>query len=142
MQSLCYSIDYVDTEGDSPAALGNRIAAVVIEYGADDGSLERAALRRHLVPTRSTPPRRRRGRCAMLRDPNRWQPLALARFVAQNGLPIPGNVQRFIGPHWGHVQAFALPGAADGLPDRPGSAAEARRGTTTLSSSRPWKCCA
>ena len=36
-------------------------------------------------------------------DPNRWQPLALARNVAQNGLPVPGNVQRFVGSQWGHV---------------------------------------
>src|ERR671910_1159155 len=40
MESLCYRNDYVDTEGDSPAALGNRIAAAMIEYGKSDGALE------------------------------------------------------------------------------------------------------
>ena len=40
MEDLCYDIDYVSTEGDSPAAFGNRIAATVIERGRDDGSLE------------------------------------------------------------------------------------------------------
>ncbi|HET6664500.1 MAG TPA: hypothetical protein VFG94_09595, partial [Acidimicrobiales bacterium] len=40
MESLCYRIDYTATEGDSPAALGNRIAQAVIERGRSDGSLE------------------------------------------------------------------------------------------------------
>ncbi|HEX6843667.1 MAG TPA: vanadium-dependent haloperoxidase, partial [Actinomycetota bacterium] len=50
----------------------------------------------------------------------RWQPLALAQFVAQNGVPVPGNVQRFIGPHWGHVRTFALPASPQGTPIDPG----------------------
>jgi hypothetical protein len=41
--------------------------------------------------------------------------------VAQNGLPIPGKVQGFVGPHWGHVNGFALPASAKGLPIDPGS---------------------
>ena len=129
MQSLCYSIDYVDTEGDSPAALGNRIAAVVIEYGADDGSLEP----QRYVDTSYKPvnaPLVVAEGMSELRDPNRWQPLALARFVAQNGLPIPGNVQRFIGPHWGHVQAFALPGADNGVRIDPGAPPKLGEGDT------------
>jgi hypothetical protein len=40
MASLCYRIDYTHTQGDGPAALGNRIAAHVIRYGRSDGSLE------------------------------------------------------------------------------------------------------
>ena len=40
MASLCYRTDFEATDGDSPAALGNRIAAAVIEYGGDDGALE------------------------------------------------------------------------------------------------------
>ncbi len=42
--------------------------------------------------------------------------------MAQNGLPMPGSVQSFIGPQWGHVKSFALPAAPDGLPIDPGSA--------------------
>ena len=120
MQSLCYSIDYVDTEGDSPAALGNRIAATVIEQGMDDGSLED----QRYVDTDYKPvnaPLVVADGIGDVRDPNRWQPLALARFVAQNGLPIPGAVQRFIGPHWGHVRSFALPGSDEGVPIDPGA---------------------
>ncbi len=121
MEDLCYDIDYVSTEEDSPAALGNRIAATVIERGRDDGSLEETRyvdtdykpVNAPLVVSESG---------AEMRDPDRWQPLALAQIVAQNGLPIPGKVQSFIGPHWGHVTSFALPESADGLPIDPGPA--------------------
>ena len=119
MRSLCYRIDYVSTEGDSPAALGNRIAAAAIAYGARDGSLED----QRYVDTDYKPvnaPLVVAEPGAQMTDPNRWQPLALAQIVAQNGLPIPGNVQRFVGPHWGHVKGFALPPAADGTPIDPG----------------------
>jgi hypothetical protein len=121
MESLCYRIDFTSTEGDSPAALGNRIAQTVIERGRSDGSLEE----RRYIDTDYRPvnqPLVVADAGAQMRDPNRWQPLALAQLVAQNGLPIPGNVQRFVGPHWGHVGAFALPGsgAGDGLPVDPG----------------------
>ena len=61
-----------------------------------------------------------------LSDPNSWQPLALARIVAQNGIPQPGSVQSFVGPHWGHVQAFALPASDEGVPIDP-----ARRRSST-----------
>ena len=119
MESLCYRIDFTGTEGDSPAALGNRIAAAVVEFGRDDGSLEEqryidSAYRPVNPPLVVAEP------TANMLDPNRWQPLALAQFVAQNGLPIPGNVQRFVGPHWGHVQGFALPTSPEGTPIDPG----------------------
>jgi hypothetical protein len=119
MRSLCYRIDYVSTEGDSPAALGNRIAAAAIAYGERDGSLEQ----QRYVDTDYRPanaPLVVAEPGAEMTDPNRWQPLALAQIVAQNGLPIPGNVQRFVGPHWGHVKGFALPPSADGTPIDPG----------------------
>ena len=121
MDDLCYDIDYVTTEGDSPAALGNRIAATVIERGRDDGSLEET----RYVDTDYKPvnaPLVVAESGTKMRDPDRWQPLALAQIVAQNGLPIPGKVQSFIGPHWGHVTSFALPESAEGLPIDPGPA--------------------
>ena len=48
------------------------------------------ALCRHGLPGRE-PPTRRRPAGNTMRDPNRWQPLALNQIVAQNGLPIPGE---------------------------------------------------
>jgi hypothetical protein len=119
MRSLCYRIDYTTTEGDSAAALGNRIAAKVIAYGRTDGALEG----QRYVDTAYKPvndPLVVKEGGADMRDPNRWQPLALDQIVAQNGLPIPGKVQRFVGPHWGHVRAFALRASPDGVPIDPG----------------------
>ena len=40
MASLCYRTDVTTTEGDSPAAVGNRIAAAVLAVGRTDGALE------------------------------------------------------------------------------------------------------
>ena len=119
MESLCYRTDFTSTEGDSPAALGNRIAAAVIAAGRDDGALEE----RRYTDTTYRPvnqPLVVADPGAPMRDPNRWQPLALARQVAQNGQPIPGNIQRFVGPHWGRVDTFGLSGSAEGLPVDPG----------------------
>ncbi len=119
MGDLCYRIDYAETEGDDAAALGNRIAAAAIEYGLHDGAFEdqryvdtsyRPANAPMVVAEPGTD----------MADPNRWQPLALAQIVAQNGVPIPGSVQRFIGPQWGHVKSFALPPSAEGTPIDPG----------------------
>ncbi|MGH3052383.1 MAG: vanadium-dependent haloperoxidase [Gaiellaceae bacterium] len=121
MDALCYRLDYVSTEGDSPAALGNRIAAAVIAIGRNDGSHER----QRYVDTDYRPvndPLVVAEPGADMHDPNRWQPLALAKIVAQNGLPVPGKVQGFIGPHWGNVKGFALPPPGDDqLPIDPGA---------------------
>ena len=119
MRSLCYRIDYTTTDGDSPAALGNRIAAAIIERGRGDGSFEE---KRYVDSAYKAvnPPLVVAEAGAKMNDPNRWQPLALAQIVAQNGVPIPGSVQAFVGPHWGHVQSFALPRSSQGTPIDPG----------------------
>jgi len=119
MASLCYRPDFTETEGDGPAALGNRIAAAVIDAGADDGSLEAeryvdASYQPVNEPLVMSEPG------TVMADPSRWQPLALERQVSQNGLPIPGQVQTFIGPHWGHVTGFALAASEQGTPMDPG----------------------
>ena len=119
MASLCYRTDFAATDGDSPAALGNRIAEAIIEQGRTDGSLEDEryvdpAYRPVNEPLIVAEP------SGEMRDPNRWQPLALERQLSQNGLPIPGQVQSFIGPHWGRVKGFALPQSETGTPIDPG----------------------
>jgi hypothetical protein len=119
MASLCYRTDYTTVDGDSPAALGNRIAAAAIEFGGDDAALEAeryvdSAYRPANDPLQVGSPG------TVMRDPNRWQPLALGEQISQNGLPIPGTTQTFIGPHWGHVKAFALAASEAGTPFNPG----------------------
>src|SRR5207249_11492440 len=45
---------------------------------------------------------------ATVADPNRWQPLALDKMIGQNGVPLPGKIQTFVGSQWGDVTPFAL----------------------------------
>jgi hypothetical protein len=115
MRSLCYRPDFTSTKGDSPAALGNRIAAAVLAYGRKDGSLER----KHYADESYTPvnaPLVVKQPGATMHDATFWQPLALDQSVAQNGLAVPGKVQNFIGAQWGHVRGFALPPSKKGVP--------------------------
>ena len=119
MESLCYRTDYESTDGDDAAALGNRIGAAVIGYGSTDGALEderyvdssyRPANDPMVVDESGT----------VMRDPNSWQPLSLGLQLSQNGLPIPGNIQANIGPHWGYVTPFALTPSPTGTSIDPG----------------------
>ena len=92
MASLCYRTDYDSTDGDDPAAFGNRIAVAVIEFGGTDGALEDeryddSSYRPVNDPMVVDDPG------AVMSDPNAWQPLSLGLQLSQNGLPIPGNVQ-------------------------------------------------
>jgi hypothetical protein len=119
MTGLCLLPAYAATDTDDPAAIGNRIGEAVIALGAEDGSLEEV---RHVDPGYQpvNEPLTVAEPGAEMTDPNRWQPLALDRQVSQNGLPIPGQVQTFIGPHWGHVAGFALDPSEQGTPIDPG----------------------
>ena len=120
MDSLCYPLDNTSTDGDSPAAIGNRIASTVIAYGLADGSNEAdgygdtgySPVNAPLVVAQSG---------TTMADPNRWQPLQLEHMISQNGIPLVNGVQEFVGPHWGGVKSFALPaGGRDRLPLEPG----------------------
>jgi len=120
LRSLCYRPGFVSTRGDSPAELGNRIAAAAIAYGQRDGSLERE----HYVDASYEPanePLVVSQPGATMHDRTFWQPLAFGQIVVQGGLPIAAKVQSFVGSQWGHVRGFALPASKDGLPIDPGS---------------------
>jgi len=121
MDSLCYPLTTTTTDGNSPAAIGNRIAAAVLAYGKTDGSNEANGyaapdykpVNPPLVVNQTGDPN--------VVDPNRWQPLQLEHMISQNGIPITNGVQQAVGPHWGHVAGFALPPAGDaGTPIDPG----------------------
>jgi hypothetical protein len=120
MEALCLPIDVTTTAGDDPAALGNRIAASILEAGLADGSNEAegyaapdyAPVNEALIVSDSG---------TDLLDPDRWQPLQIEQMVSQNGIPVENGVQEFIDPHWGHVTGFALPPApSNGVPIDPG----------------------
>ena len=120
MDSLCLRADITTTEGDSPAAVGNRAAAEVLAAGLRDASNEAG---RYAAPDYSpvNPPLVVAQPGATVADPDRWQPLQIAQMVSQNGIPVEDGVQSFISPHWGHVEGFALPpGGEAGTPIDPG----------------------
>jgi hypothetical protein len=120
MDSLCYPLTVTSTEGDSPAAVGNRIAAAAMAYGLADGSNQANG---YAAPDYKpvNPPLVVNKPGTTMTDPNRWQPLQLEHMISQNGIPLVNGVQQAIGPHWGYVKSFALPAAgADGVPMDPG----------------------
>ena len=122
MTALGYDPGFTSTTGDTPAAVGNRIAQAVIAYGLTDGSNEANNYR---DPTYSpvNDPLIVALPGTTMNDPNRWQPLALSHQVTQNGIPIPGSVQTYVAPQWGSVLPFAanleelLPGPPPKLND-------------------------
>ena len=119
MQSLCLRTDFASTDGESAAALGNRIAAAALEFGRADGALEDERYKDPSYTSVNEPLEVAKPGTDMA-DPNHWQPLSLEEQISQNGIPIPGAIQSFIGPHWGHVASFALPESDQGTPIDPG----------------------
>ena len=120
MAALCYPIDVTTTEGDSPAALGNRVAMVILQAGLIDGSNEAEG---YIDPDYEpvNPPLSVDASGTTMIDPNRWQPLRLEEMISQNGIPVENAVQEFVDPHWGYVTGFALPEAGSiGVPIDPG----------------------
>src|SRR5213594_2544181 len=120
MDGLCSPISITGTEGDSSAAIGNRIAKAVLDYGKTDGSNETNG---YAAPDYKpvNPPLVVATAGITLVDPNRWQPLQIEHMLSQNGIPLTNGVQQAVGPHWGHVTPFAIPaGGAAGTPVDPG----------------------
>ncbi len=119
MDGLCYPLTQTSTDGDSPAAVGNRIGQAVLDLNHEDGSNEAGGYAPpDYVPV--NPPLVVNGSGTTLDDPNRWQPLQIEHMISQNGIPVTNGVQQAVGTHWGHVTSFALPAAADGAPIDPG----------------------
>ena len=113
MDNLGYDRSVTTTTGNSPAAIGNRIAEQIIQGTLDDGSNEAndyadytfysptnapLVVEYPSIGTPDAPP---------LGDSNRWQPLFLDVAVTQNGLG-GESLQTYIGPHWGNVRTFAM----------------------------------
>jgi len=108
MGELGYDTSFTDTVGNSPAALGNRIAESIIAFGMTDGANEGDGYN-NLVYEPVNPPLLPDfpGNPDIL-DQNRWQPLALEYFVDQSGNPHPFGYPDFLSPEWGEVTPFSL----------------------------------
>ncbi|MFO0632865.1 MAG: vanadium-dependent haloperoxidase [Nannocystaceae bacterium] len=102
------------TDGDDPIAVGNRVGAAVIAATLDDGANEANMYADTTGYAAVNPPLTvdRPGTSAT--EPDRWQELNLARAETQNGIVVDAGLQKYIGPNWGHVAAFALPPDDDG----------------------------
>ena len=104
--------EYVAQNPGSAAALGSDIANEILDATLLDGSLQHrnyedlsySAVNEPLVVDSDE---------ITLADPDRWQPLVLTEARSQNGLPLPGGSQSFIGSNWGDVVPFALPERGD-----------------------------
>ncbi|MEW5990995.1 MAG: vanadium-dependent haloperoxidase [Chloroflexota bacterium] len=120
MDSLCYDLAVDTVVGDSPAAIGNRIAKTILNTAGGDGSNQADG---YASPDYApvNPPLVVNEPGATMIDPNRWQPLQIEHMISQNGIPVTNGVQQAVGPHWGHVTSFAIPdGGATGVPIDPG----------------------
>jgi hypothetical protein len=105
---LGYDKSFTSTSGDAPAAVGNRIAAAVIAHGLADGCNEAVDYDDPTYTPLNDPLIVKLIGAPMLDDPNHWQPLALDVMISQNGIPIPGKVQKFVCPQWASVLPFAV----------------------------------
>ncbi len=108
MLKLGYNPDFHGTVGNTPKAVGNRIAINVLNFGLNDNSNEQGnfgnlyyvPVNDPLIPEFPGNPE--------ITDPNRWQPLSLEYFIDQGGNPIPTGYPPAVSPEWGQVTPFAL----------------------------------
>lgn len=107
MEALGYDPDITTTTGDSPAALGNRMAASVLAFMDSDGATDYSGFMQGPYSTLNDPLQVNRTGTTMM-YPNHWQPLEFDQAFTQNQQPA-DLVQEFLGPHWGAVRPFALP---------------------------------
>ena len=113
MNNLGFDPAVTTTTGNSPAAIGNRIAQQILADTLMDGSNE---ANKYVDNTGYSPanapmvvdyPGATPPQDPPLTDPNRWQPLFVESGITQNGLQ-GENLQEYIGAHWGNVTTFAL----------------------------------
>lgn len=108
MTSLGYNPGFASTVGNSPAAIGNRIAVQVLAYGLTDGANEAGNFANQVYEPLNPPMVPALPGNPMLIDANRWQPMALDFFIDQGGQVVLGGYPAFIGAEWGNVTPFAL----------------------------------
>jgi hypothetical protein len=111
------------TNGTTPAEVGRRIGQLVLNYGASDGfnTLNFPQAYDATVNPNMSVPISVLGTNQNFQanmplgfgipegtNPNFWQPLSLSVSITQNGIPIPGGTQGFVGVQGLSAQAFSL----------------------------------
>jgi hypothetical protein len=107
MIDLGYNPNFASTVGASPAALGNRVAVDVLYFGLHDGSNEQENYANNYYVPVNPPLLVELPGNPTMKDPNRWQPLALDFFIDQGGIVI-GAYPPALSPEWGIVTPFSL----------------------------------
>lgn len=107
--SLGYDPSFTSTDYStgSTAALGNYLAAQLIEFGFSDGANELGQYENVGYRPVNPPLNPFDFGNRNVVDPNRWQPLGLAVFIDQGGTPMDG-APPFLSAEWGKVVPFAL----------------------------------
>jgi hypothetical protein len=107
MAALGLDRGITSTEGSAPANVGNRIAQAVLDFAVADGANESGNYADSSYQPANDPMVVSQPGTQM-NEPSRWQPLQIDFQSSQNGIPIPGAVQVFVGSHWNDVAPFAL----------------------------------
>lgn len=106
MDALGYSTNVTTVTGDTPAAIGNRVAEAVLAYMDSDGWTDYSGFMGGEYSAVNAPLEVFAGGTTMA-EPNRWQPLEFEEAFTQNQQTT-DLIQEFLGPHWGAVRPFAL----------------------------------
>lgn len=123
MNALGYDMSFTDTTGNSPAAIGNRIAQTILDASLNDGSNEANGYVDNTGYVPGNPPMVVDYPGVLVPpggagdiDPNRWQPLFIDSLTLQNDIPFGSDLQVYVGPHWGNVTPFAMGRDTPGAP--------------------------
>lgn len=108
MDRLGYDADDTTTTGDSPRAVGNRIAKAIIDATLEDGSNEANNYADLTGYTQVNPPLVVEEPGVKVTDPDIWQHINLAEAETQNGLPIGAGTQGYVGSNWDGVTPFGM----------------------------------
>lgn len=109
MAVLGYDPTDETTTGDSPRAVGNRIAKLILESQLDDGSNEANNFADTTGYTQINPPLVVEVPGVTVTDPSIWQHINLAEAETQNGIPVGAGTQGYVGSNWDGVRPFGLP---------------------------------
>jgi hypothetical protein len=105
---LGYDPGITTTVGTTPAAIGNRIAALIMALGLLDGSNQQA----NYAPTNgyvvSNPPMPFKIPGTVMTNPDNWQQLAFDFLVLQNGEIVGAALQTVVTPHWNAVTPYGM----------------------------------